>query len=132
MSPTGVTCTTFPLNPYYNHCAHPCHPQQEPFQIENFLHTLMYRRSLNLDERAPLGVASIAINSIFVGLAALALSIRFISRAIQGLELSFNDYAVLVAWVWSSDTHYHGTNTFELTMKKASHSRSSCDVMCSR
>ena len=87
----------------------PCHPQ-EPFQIFSlFLHTLMYRKGLSLDERTPLGVASIAINSIFVGLSAFGLGIRFYSRKIQGLKLSFNDYAALLAWVWTA-THFHGTN----------------------
>ncbi len=60
----------------------------------------MYQRDLSLDERTPLGVTAIAINSAFVGLAAVALCIRFNSRRIQGLRLSFNDYAVLLAWVW--------------------------------
>ena len=69
----------------------------------------MYRRDLDIDERTPLGVASIAINSVFVGLAALALCIRFNSRRIQGLQLSFNDYAALLAWVWTA-THFHGAS----------------------
>ena len=69
----------------------------------------MYPRGLSLDERTPLGVTSIAINSIFVGLATLALGLRFNSRTIQGLKLSFNDYAALLAWVWTA-THFHGSN----------------------
>ena len=59
----------------------------------------MYPRGLSLDERTPLGVTSIAIDSVFVGLAAFALCIRFNSRRIQGLQLSFNDYTALLAWV---------------------------------
>lgn len=66
----------------------------------------MSQSGFSLDERAPLGVASIAINSVFVGLAALALGIRFNSRRIQRLRLSFNDYAVLLAWVWIV-THFY-------------------------
>ena len=69
----------------------------------------MYRRGLNIDERTPLGVASISINSVFVGLAALALCIRFNSRRIQGLQLSFNDYAALLAWVRTA-TYFHGAS----------------------
>ena len=89
----------FPLHSYYNYCAHRVtHRSLSKF----FLHIPMYRRGFSLNERTPLGVASITINSIFVGLAALALGIRFNSRIIQGLKLSFNDYAALVAWVWTA------------------------------
>lgn len=66
----------------------------------------MYQRGLSLDEKAPLGVASIAINLVFVVLAAVALCIRFMSRRIQGLRLSFNDYAALLAWVWTVISFY--------------------------
>lgn len=59
----------------------------------------MYQRSVSLAERAPLAAASIAINAVFVVLAALALCIRCMSRSIQGVHLSFNDYAALLAWV---------------------------------
>ncbi|CAF9925205.1 hypothetical protein IMSHALPRED_006410 [Imshaugia aleurites] len=58
----------------------------------------MHQRRHSLDERAPLGVATIAINTVFVVLAALALGIRLMSRRFQGLGLSFNDYAALLAW----------------------------------
>ena len=71
----------------------------------------MYQRGLSLDERTPLGVTSIAINSTFVGLAAVALCIRFISRRIQRVRLSFNDYAVFLAWVWTV-TLFHGASPF--------------------
>ena len=59
----------------------------------------MYQTRSSLDERAPLAVASIAISAVFVVLGALALCIRFTSRRIQGLQLGFNDYAALLAWV---------------------------------
>ncbi len=59
----------------------------------------MYQTPSSLDERAPLAVASIAISAVFVVLGALALCIRFMSRRIQGLQLGFNDYAALLAWV---------------------------------
>lgn len=66
----------------------------------------MHQRSRSLDQSAPLGVAGIAINAVFVALAALALFIRLISRRIQRLLLSFNDYAVLLAWVWIAIPFY--------------------------
>ena len=59
----------------------------------------MHQRPLSLAARAPLAVASITINAVFVVLAALALYIRCISRRIKGVPLTFNDYAVLLAWV---------------------------------
>ena len=59
----------------------------------------MYRRPLSLAGRAPLAVASITINAVFVVLAALALCIRFISRRVKGVPLTFDDYAALLAWV---------------------------------
>lgn len=59
----------------------------------------MYQRSPSLAERAPLAAASLANNAVFAVLAALALCIWFMSRRIQGVHLSFNDYAALLAWV---------------------------------
>ena len=62
-------------------------------------HAPMYRRSLSLAERAPLAAASITINAVFVALAALALCIRYMSRRLKGVPLTFNDYAALLAYV---------------------------------
>ena len=59
----------------------------------------MYRKPLSLTENAPLAVASITINAVFVVLAALALCIRCVSRRIKGVPFTFNDYAALLAWV---------------------------------
>ena len=59
----------------------------------------MYQRSLSLAERAPLAAALIATNAVSVVLAGIALCIRCTSRRIQGVHLSFNDYAALLAWV---------------------------------
>ena len=60
-------------------------------------HTVMYH--LSLSERAPLAATLIAINAVFVVLTAIALCIRCMSRRIQGVQLNFNDYAALLAWV---------------------------------
>ncbi len=53
----------------------------------------------SLTEKAPLGVTSIVLDALFLGLAGVALGIRLRSRSIQGNGLCFNDYAALCTWV---------------------------------
>ena len=59
----------------------------------------MYQRSLLPPGKNPLGVTVIVLDALLLGIAAIALGIRFRSRSIQGTCLTLNDYAVLVAWV---------------------------------
>ena len=48
-----------------------------------------------------LGIAVIAIDAVFLTLAAVALALRLWSRRINGQSLCLNDYAVLLAWVYT-------------------------------
>ena len=67
----------------------------------------MYRTSVIQAEKNPLGVTVLVLDSLFLFLAAVALAIRITSRKIQGLQLCFNDYAALVAWVLSRTRSGH-------------------------
>lgn len=46
-----------------------------------------------------LGITVIVLDALFLGLAAVAIGIRLWARKIQGLDLSLNDYAAVLAWV---------------------------------
>ncbi|CAF9942357.1 hypothetical protein IMSHALPRED_003637 [Imshaugia aleurites] len=45
-----------------------------------------------------LGITVIVLDALFLGLAAVAIGIRLWARKIQGLDLSLNDYAAVLAW----------------------------------
>ena len=67
----------------------------------------MYRTSVIQPEKNPLGVTVLVLDSLFLFLAAVALAIRITSRKLQGLQLCFNDYAALTAWVLSTTRSDH-------------------------
>ena len=46
-----------------------------------------------------LGIAVIAVDVVFLTLAAVAIGLRLWSRRITGLALSLNDYLIVLAWV---------------------------------
>ena len=60
----------------------------------------MHQKRATLVQRSPLGVISIVIDAVFLGIAAIALAIRLGSRKLQGSRLCFNDYAALLTWVF--------------------------------
>lgn len=59
----------------------------------------MYQRSLVPTQGDSLGITVIVLDALFLGLSAVAVGIRLWSRRIQGLGLSLNDYAAVLAWV---------------------------------
>ena len=61
--------------------------------------TAMHPRNLSPSNGQAMGTINIAINSVFLGLAAVAVGIRIWSRRIQRHVLALNDYAVILAWV---------------------------------
>lgn len=62
----------------------------------------MHQRSLGSRQGNALGTLGTIIYSLFLGLAAIAIGIRLWSRKIQRHRLSLNDYAAVLAWVWTS------------------------------
>ena len=59
----------------------------------------MYQRSVGPSHGDAMGITVIFINSVFLGLAAVAVGMRLWSRKIQGHGLFLNDYASVVSWV---------------------------------
>ncbi|KAM0801841.1 hypothetical protein BDR22DRAFT_888293 [Usnea florida] len=62
----------------------------------------MHPRSLSSSQGQATGIINIAINSVFLCLAAVAVGIRLWSRRIQRHVLCLNDYAVILAWVFAA------------------------------
>ena len=67
----------------------------------------MWHKGVFHAEKNPLGVTLLVLDPLFLFLAAVALAIRITSRKIQGLQLCFNDYAALLAWVLSRTRSHH-------------------------
>ena len=60
----------------------------------------MYSRSLTSSHGGAMGITLIAVGSVFLGLATVAIGVRLWSRKIQRHSLLLNDYAAVIAWVW--------------------------------
>lgn len=59
----------------------------------------MSRTNLTPTRGDGLGITAVVLDTLFLGLAAVAVGIRLWSRKIQKLGLSLNDYAAALAWV---------------------------------
>ena len=59
----------------------------------------MHPRSLTTSYWDGLGISTIVIDAVFLGLATVAVGIRLWSRKIQQHILVLNDYAAILAWV---------------------------------
>lgn len=59
----------------------------------------MYQRSASPSHGDAMGITVIVINSVFLGLAAVAVGMRLWSRKIQRHGLFLNDYASVLSWV---------------------------------
>ena len=59
----------------------------------------MHPRSLSISHGDGMGIATIVIDTVFLGLATVAVGIRLWSRKIQRHSLVLNDYAAMLAWV---------------------------------
>ena len=67
----------------------------------------MYSRSLSPTHGGDMGVKAIVIDSVFLSLATIAISIRLYSRKLQRHSLLLNDYAAMLAWVRTMAQHHH-------------------------
>lgn len=59
----------------------------------------MHPRSLSIRNGDGVGITTIVINTVCLGLATVAVGIRLWSRKIQRHSLVLNDYAAMLAWV---------------------------------
>lgn len=53
-----------------------------------------------------MGITAIVINSVFLSLATIAISIRLYSKKLQRHSLLLNDYAAMLAWVRILTQHH--------------------------
>ena len=59
----------------------------------------MHPRSLSISHGDGIGITTIVIDDLLLGLATVAVGIRLWSRKIQRHSLVLNDYAAMFAWV---------------------------------
>lgn len=59
----------------------------------------MFERGLITTHGNDMGIAVVVLDTLFLGLAAVAIGIRLWSRKIQNHGLALNDYAAVLAWV---------------------------------